>query len=148
MSSQSNVTFLNQHALWPDASSIVYLLVALIDTHITTACVTLYLHRCQTHRSIRFHPVVGHLMRLWLWMRTAMPTQEWVAVHRCHHAHVDTKDDPHSPIVFGIWRVLFLGTKLYHDAASDPAVSLSTARARRTMSLNGICTHASRCWVR
>ena len=25
--------------------------LALVDTHITTACVTLYLHRCQTHRS-------------------------------------------------------------------------------------------------
>jgi stearoyl-CoA desaturase (delta-9 desaturase) len=116
------VTLLNQHALWPNAAPILYLLVALVDTHVTTACVTLYLHRCQTHRSIQFHPVVGHLMRAWLWLRTAMPTQQWVAVHRCHHAHVDTKDDPHSPIFFGIWRVLLLGTKLYHDAANDPAV--------------------------
>ena len=116
------MSFLNDHALWPHGPAIVYLLLALVDTHITNACVTLYLHRSQTHRSIWFHPVIGHLMRAWLWMRTAMPTQQWVAVHRCHHAHVDTADDPHSPIFFGIWRVLFLGTKLYHDAASDPAV--------------------------
>ena len=34
--------------------------------------------------------------------------KEWVAVHRCHHAHVDTDEDPHSPIVYGIWRVVFL----------------------------------------
>ena len=114
--------FLNDHALLGHAPVYVYFLLTLIDTHITTTCVTLYLHRAQTHRSIRFHPVIEHLMRLWLWMRTAMPTQEWVAVHRCHHAHVDAEGDPHSPIFFGIWRVVFMGTKLYHDAANDPAV--------------------------
>ena len=114
--------FLNQHAVWAHGPFFAYTLIALIDTHITTTCVTLYLHRAQTHRSIKFHPVIEHLMRLWLWMRTAMPTQEWVAVHRCHHAHVDAEGDPHSPIFFGIWRVVLLGTKLYHDSAKDPAV--------------------------
>jgi len=116
------MTFLNQHAVWAHGPVLAYIVLALIDTHITTACVTLYLHRAQTHRSIKFHPVVEHLMRLWLWLRTAMPTQQWVAVHRCHHAHVDKEGDPHSPIFFGIWRVVFLGTKLYHDAANDPDV--------------------------
>ena len=116
------MAFINAHAAWAHGPVVAYVLLALIDTHITTACVTLYLHRSQTHRSVQFHPVVEHLMRAWLWLRTAMPTQQWVAVHRCHHAHVDTANDPHSPIFFGIWRVLFLGTKLYHDAASDPAV--------------------------
>ena len=61
-------------------------------------------------------------MRFWLWVRTSMPTREWVAVHRCHHAHVDTAEDPHSPIVYGIWRVVFLGTGLYHRAAHNEAV--------------------------
>jgi stearoyl-CoA desaturase (delta-9 desaturase) len=61
-------------------------------------------------------------MRFWLFARTAMPTREWVAVHRCHHAHVDTPEDPHSPIVFGIWRVFFLGTRLYHRAAHNAAI--------------------------
>jgi stearoyl-CoA desaturase (delta-9 desaturase) len=82
----------------------------------------LYLHRCQTHRSIAFSPPIEHLMRFWLWVRTAMPTREWVAVHRCHHAHVDGPDDPHSPIVYGIWRVLFMGTSLYHKAAHNERI--------------------------
>ena len=116
------MTFLNNHAVWAHGPFYVYVLLTLIDTHITTACVTLYLHRAQTHRSIRFHPVIEHLMRLWLWLRTAMPTQQWVAVHRCHHAHVDAEGDPHSPIFFGLWRVVLFGTKLYHDAANDAAV--------------------------
>jgi len=116
------IDWLNAHAPLAGAPVAFYVLMAIIDTHITTACVTLYLHRCQTHRSITFHPVVAHFMRLWLWLRTAMPTQEWVAVHRCHHAHVDTEEDPHSPIVYGIWRVVFLGTALYHTAAHNKAV--------------------------
>jgi len=111
--------WLTLHAPLAGAPILFYVLMAVLDTHITTACVTLYLHRCQTHRSVTFHPVVEHFMRLWLWLRTAMPTREWVAVHRCHHAHVDTDEDPHSPIVYGIWRVVFFGTALYHKAAHN-----------------------------
>ena len=115
-------TWINAHALWPHLPLWSYALLALLDTHITTASVTLYLHRGQTHRSIAFHPLVEHFMRFWLWVRTAMPTKEWVAVHRCHHAHVETPQDPHSPIVYGIWRVVFKGTVLYHAAAHNAAV--------------------------
>jgi stearoyl-CoA desaturase (delta-9 desaturase) len=112
-------SWINARAIWPHWPAWAYLTIALLDTHVTTACVTLYLHRSQTHRSITFHPIVEHFMRAWLWLRTAMPTKEWVAVHRCHHAHVDTDEDPHSPIFYGIWRVLFLGTTLYHRAAHN-----------------------------
>jgi len=118
----STATWINAHALWPDLPLWSYAVLTLLDTHITTACVTLFLHRCQTHGSITFHPAVSHFMRFWLWVRTAMPTREWVAVHRCHHAHVDGPDDPHSPIVFGIWRVVFLGVPLYHKYAKNPAI--------------------------
>lgn len=114
--------WINSHAVWPDLPIWGYALLALVDTHITTACVTLYLHRCQTHGAIAFAAPVEHFMRFWLWVRTAMPTKEWVAVHRCHHAHVDTDEDPHSPIFYGIWRVLFLGTALYHRAAKNDEV--------------------------
>jgi len=114
--------WINAHALLGYLPVWTYLLIALVDTHITTACVTLFLHRCQTHRSISLHPAAEHFMRFWLWVRTAMPTREWVAVHRCHHANVDTADDPHSPIVYGIWRVVFMGTKLYHKAAHNTAI--------------------------
>jgi fatty-acid desaturase/outer membrane receptor protein involved in Fe transport len=114
--------WVNAHALLPQLPVWAYALLTVLDTHITSACVTLYLHRAQTHRSIAFHPVVEHVMRFWLWVRTAMPTKEWVAVHRCHHAHVDTAEDPHSPIFFGIWRVVLFGTALYHAAAHDEDV--------------------------
>jgi len=114
--------WLDAHAPFAGAPIWFYVLVTVIDTHITTACVTLYLHRSQTHGSVVFQPLVAHAMRAWLWLRTAMPTKEWVAVHRCHHAHVDTDQDPHSPIIYGIWRVVFLGTHLYHAAATNEAI--------------------------
>jgi stearoyl-CoA desaturase (delta-9 desaturase) len=116
------ITWLSDHALFAGLPAVFYVLATIADTHITTACVTLYLHRSQTHRSVTFHPAVAHFMRAWLWLRTAMPTREWVAVHRCHHAHVDTDQDPHSPIFYGIWRVVFFGAQLYHTAANDQAL--------------------------
>ena len=92
------------------------LIYTLITTHITILCVTLFLHRSQAHRAVQFHPVVAHFMRFWLWMTTGMVTREWVAVHRQHHQKCERPGDPHSPYVYGIWRVLFLGAWLYRNA--------------------------------
>lgn len=88
-------------------------------THITIACVTIYLHRCQAHRALELHPAVSHFMRFWLWLTTGMVTQQWVAIHRKHHRFTETQGDPHSPHVYGIWRVLFGGAWLYNDASRD-----------------------------
>jgi len=51
-----------------------------------------------------------------------MVTREWVAVHRCHHAHCESEKDPHSPVVVGINQVLWRGAELYRDARSTPAL--------------------------
>lgn len=91
----------------------------LVFTHITIACVTLYLHRSQAHRSVEFHPIVAHAMRFWLWLTTGMVTKQWVAIHRKHHRYTEEADDPHSPRVYGICRVLFGGALLYHAASKD-----------------------------
>ena len=95
------------------------LLYTLIATHITIACVTLYLHRSQAHRSVVFHPAIEHFMRAWLWLTTGMVTRQWVAIHRKHHRYSDREGDPHSPWVYGIWQVLFRGAMLYHEASKD-----------------------------
>src|SRR5688572_12795491 len=89
------------------------IIAALVLTHITIASVTIYLHRHQAHRALELHPVVSHFFRLWLWLTTGMVTKEWAAIHRKHHAKVETADDPHSPQVHGINRVLWLGVFLY-----------------------------------
>ena len=97
----------------------VELLFTLIVTHITIVCVTLYLHRCQAHRGVEFHPVLAHFMRFWLWMTTGMTTKQWVAVHRKHHQSTDVEGDPHSPHVFGIKTVMTTGWYLYNKASKD-----------------------------
>ncbi len=95
------------------------ILYTLVMVQITIACVTLYLHRSQAHRSVQFHPVVAHFMRFWLWLTTGMVTRQWVAIHRKHHQRSDQPGDPHSPQIYGIWRVLFGGALLYAEAARN-----------------------------
>ncbi len=95
------------------------ILSTLVMTHITIVCVTLYLHRCQSHRGIDFHPIVSHMMRFWLWLTTGMNTKQWVAIHRKHHQNADQEGDPHSPHVFGLLTVMFTGWHLYNKAAKD-----------------------------
>jgi stearoyl-CoA desaturase (delta-9 desaturase) len=90
-----------------------YVLVALGLTHVTIAAVTIFLHRCQAHRALELHPVVSHFFRFWLWLTTGMVTKEWAAIHRKHHAKCETAEDPHSPQIYGINRVLWAGVLLY-----------------------------------
>lgn len=96
----------------------LYLLVA---TQLTIFAVTLYLHRSQAHRGVDFHPVVAHVFRFWSWLTTSMITREWVAIHRKHHAHCETENDPHSPVVKGIGKVFWRGVELYREARADRA---------------------------
>jgi stearoyl-CoA desaturase (Delta-9 desaturase) len=87
--------------------------VALALTHVTIASVTIFLHRHQAHRALDLHPIASHFFRFWLWLTTGMVTKEWAAIHRKHHAKCETADDPHSPQVLGINRVLWGGVFLY-----------------------------------
>ncbi len=94
-------------------------IVALVLTHITIASVTIFLHRCQAHRALDLHPIVSHFFRFWLWLTTGMNTKEWAAIHRKHHAKVETAEDPHSPQIYGINRVLWLGVFLYAKESNN-----------------------------
>ena len=100
------------------------IIATLVMTHITIVCVTLYLHRGQAHRGLTFNPVLEHFMRCWLWLTTGMVTKHWVAIHRKHHRFTDVEGDPHSPHVYGIWKVFFKGWGLYHTASKDTAMIL------------------------
>jgi stearoyl-CoA desaturase (delta-9 desaturase) len=90
-----------------------YVLVGLVLVQITIAAVTLYLHRCQAHRALDMHPALSHFFRFWLWLTTGMITKEWAAIHRKHHAKCETEDDPHSPRIHGINKILFTGVVMY-----------------------------------
>ena len=96
-----------------------YFLVTFLTIETMFLGVTLYLHRDQAHGGLILHPALRHVFRFWLWFSSGAVTREWVAVHRCHHARADREGDPHSPVIFGLRRVLFEGYELYRAAADD-----------------------------
>ena len=96
-----------------------YIVVTLILTHITIASVTIFLHRHQAHRALDLHPSISHFFRFWLWLTTGIVTKEWIAIHRKHHAKCETSEDPHSPVVLGIKKVLLEGAELYRKEARN-----------------------------
>ncbi len=89
------------------------ILFTLAMTHVTMVSVTIFLHRHQAHRALDLHPVASHFFRFWLWTTTGQVTKEWAAIHRKHHAKCEQADDPHSPQIYGIKKVLFQGAELY-----------------------------------
>ena len=95
------------------------LILLLVFTQLTIFSVTLYLHRSQAHRGVDFHPALNHFFRFWTWLTTSMITREWVAIHRKHHAKVETEEDPHSPRAHGLGRVMWHGVELYRTARAD-----------------------------
>jgi stearoyl-CoA desaturase (Delta-9 desaturase) len=97
-----------------------YVLVTFVTIQTMFLGVTLYLHRDQSHGGLILHPALRHVFRFWLWFSSGAVTREWVAVHRKHHACADREGDPHSPVLFGLSRVLFEGFELYRAAGSDP----------------------------
>jgi stearoyl-CoA desaturase (delta-9 desaturase) len=97
-----------------------FVAVTLGITHVTIASVTIYLHRHSAHRGLDLHPVVSHFFRFWLWLTTGMETKQWTAVHRKHHARCETPEDPHSPQVMGLNKILFEGADLYKREAVNP----------------------------
>ncbi|NMT62582.1 DesA family fatty acid desaturase [Marinobacter orientalis] len=101
-----------------DLSVMQLILVALGLTHITIISVTLYLHRHSAHNSLDLHPVLAHFFRFWLWLTTAQNTKQWTAIHRKHHAKCETEEDPHSPVILGIRKVLLEGAELYDEAGT------------------------------
>lgn len=96
-----------------------YLLAGLGLTHITIISVTIYLHRYQAHRAVELNPLLSHFFRMWLWLTTGMETKAWTAIHRKHHAKCETVEDPHSPQILGLSKVLWHGAELYRKEAKN-----------------------------
>jgi len=99
-----------------------YALVTFAVVQLMFLGITVFLHREQSHGSLELHPALRHFFRFWLWFSSATVTKEWVAVHRKHHAFSDQQGDPHSPVIFGIKKVLLEGYELYAVPAKDASV--------------------------
>lgn len=99
-----------------------YIIATVVLTQITIACVTLFLHRCQTHQALKLHPMMSHFFRFWLWMTTGIVTREWVAIHRKHHAKCETAEDPHSPVNWGLKTMLLKGAVVYRAGKTKKTI--------------------------
>jgi stearoyl-CoA desaturase (delta-9 desaturase) len=103
------------HHLW------VAPLVALALAQLAAIATSIYLHRALAHRALVLHPVTDVCFRTMLWLTTGQKRREWVAVHRKHHTFTDQEGDPHSPRLFGFWRVQFLNVYYYMREARNPS---------------------------
>src|SRR5712664_2512583 len=72
-------------------------LVVIALTQTAVFATSVYLHRTLAHRALTVRPFADVLFRTVLWLTTGQRRQEWVAVHRKHHAFTDREGDPHSP---------------------------------------------------
>ncbi len=106
------------HGVWDLAGWQIFLF-ALALTHVTMISVTVFLHRHQAHRALDLHPIASHFFRFWLWLTTGQVTKEWAAIHRKHHAKCEGAEDPHSPHVYGIKKVLTQGAELYRKESKN-----------------------------
>ena len=93
--------------------------VAVALVQVAVIATSVYLHRALAHRALVVHPVADVLFRTVLWLTTGQRRQEWVAVHRKHHAFTDQEGDPHSPQLLGFWRVQLLNVYYYMREARN-----------------------------
>lgn len=107
------------YGLFPGLTVWHYVAITFVMVQITMLSVTLYLHRDQAHRAIELHPVLRIFFRIWIWLTSGMQTREWVAIHRKHHALCEREGDPHSPVVFGLRKVLLEGAELYKEEGKN-----------------------------
>jgi stearoyl-CoA desaturase (delta-9 desaturase) len=73
--------------------------VALLGGLGTTVCY----HRGLSHRTLKMHPVLEHILIFFTVFNGSGSPQSWSANHRLHHAKADTDEDISSPRHGGFW---------------------------------------------
>jgi fatty-acid desaturase len=96
-------------------------LFTIIWTQLVIILVTVYFHRTASHLAVELPSGMHRIFRFLSWFMIAMVPREFAAVHRKHHATCDTPSDPHSPVHYGVWTVLFKGLSLYRKEAASLA---------------------------
>lgn len=87
------------------------------------------LHRYFSHRSFRINRFWEYVLAITGTVCSLGSIISWVAIHRYHHLHADTEEDPHSPRHIGAWRAYTydwkranISKKFIRDAMSDPMI--------------------------
>jgi stearoyl-CoA desaturase (Delta-9 desaturase) len=85
--------------LWGVALQPVDVVLLVVLYVLTGLGITVGLHRLFTHKSFEATRPVQAALAVLASMAVEGLVTDWVADHRCHHAHSDTEGDPHSPHV-------------------------------------------------
>jgi len=92
---------------------------------VNTTMITVFYHRALAHDAVTLPPWVRRFVAATgIWF-TGLDPKGWVCMHRRHHKHSDGPKDPHSPVVAGIFGVLWAQLKSYEQtlvglARKDP----------------------------
>lgn len=73
---------------------------------LNTTLITVFYHRGLAHGAVTLRPGARRFAaRYGIWL-TGLDAKGWVCMHRKHHRHSDSPDDPHSPVHYGLFGVL------------------------------------------
>lgn len=78
-------------------------LVFLIGYNINVLYITVFYHRGLTHGAVRLTPATRRFVAATGNWMTGLDPKGWSCMHRLHHLHSDTPEDPHSPWHLGIF---------------------------------------------
>jgi stearoyl-CoA desaturase (delta-9 desaturase) len=95
------------------------LVLAFLMMQVSIFATTIYLHRGLAHRALRFSRPFGFALRAVIFFFTGMVPRQWVAIHRKHHHFTDVEGDPHSPMLFGYWKIQLGNVYFYRREARN-----------------------------
>lgn len=86
-------------------------------------------HRYFSHRSFKTSRFIEYVMAITGTLASLGSIISWIAIHRYHHLHADTAEDPHSPKYIGWWRAYTydwnrtnISKKFIRDLIGDPMI--------------------------
>lgn len=88
--------------------------------------ITVLYHRALAHGSVTLGPILKFaIVHTGNWV-TGLDPKAWTCMHRLHHRHSDSPDDPHSPLYLGVFGVMLGQLRSYEKTLrglikNDPA---------------------------
>lgn len=114
--------FINFNAFYLFTALITFLLFGIVGANVG-------LHRYFSHRSFKTSRFFEYVLGIIGTLTSLGSIISWVAIHRYHHLHADTKEDPHSPRYIGSWKAYTydwnranIGKRFIRDVISDPMI--------------------------
>lgn len=75
--------------------------------------ITVFYHRGFAHGAVRMKPWLQRLVAVTGGWVTGLDAKGWACMHRLHHQHSDTAEDPHSPHHAGVFGVFVAQLRAY-----------------------------------